>query len=264
MEKWMIPGFAFLLAYDDEPEVETEEKEEKQETPPPAKKTKVQFDADQQAYVNSLVAEEKRKVQTKNQQLITQLETQKNLVATTAAERATLDQRIEELKSEFLTKEELGKKESSKKIREIETRAKAAETERDYWKGLFQTDRVTTELTQAAVAHKAYDPEQITTILRNNTRLVEVVGEDGKPIKGKYLTKIRITGKDSDGKPVDLDLTATEAVKQMTEMPEKYGNLFNSGATGGLGGFNTPSKTAKGGPPKTTAEYMAWRDQQKK
>ena len=78
--------------------------------PTPAEKKpteKVKLNTEQQAFVNSLLAEERRKSTAKNDQLITQLETEKNRSGTTAAEKAQLEERIETLKNEFATKDEL-------------------------------------------------------------------------------------------------------------------------------------------------------------
>jgi len=84
---------------------------------------------------------------------------------------------------------------------------------------------------------------------------------------GRYVPKVRLAGKDKDGKSVILDLTPTEAVKQMKEMPEIYGNLFKSGAHSGIGGKNDSfKKGTEGGPPigQGQAAYLRWREQQKK
>jgi hypothetical protein len=71
------------------------------------------------------------------------------------------------------------------------------------------------------------------------TRRVEKLGPDGKPT-GEFEARVKFTG-EKDGKPVQLDLTPDETVKLMTEMPQQYGNLFISAATGGLGGGNGSS-----------------------
>src|SRR5262245_56765597 len=62
----------------------------------PAARPKVSFTPEQQGYVNSLLAEERRKAKATVDRMITQLETEKNKATTTAAEKEALEQRIEE------------------------------------------------------------------------------------------------------------------------------------------------------------------------
>lgn len=256
----LLNGRPFSLIYDDDPAPEPDPK-----PPEPETKTKVKFDPAQQAYVNSLIAEEKRKNQQKTNELITQLETQRNLASTSAAERAQLEERIEGLRSEHSTKEELHKKDTDKKLKDTETKAKQAESDAVTWRSRYERKQMHVDLSGAAVAHNAFNANQVVTILAPNTRVVEEVGEDGKPT-GEFITKVKIVSKDKDGKPIVLDLVPNDAVKQMTEMAE-YGNLFLSSATGGLGSGTLPNKHAGTKPnvkDMSTEEYIANRKKEKK
>jgi hypothetical protein len=235
------------------------------ETPPPAEdkdkgKAKVKLTPEQQAFVNSLLAEERRKAQVKNEQLITQLETEKNRSGTTAAEKQQLEDRIEQLKNEFATKDELQKREVNKRIQELEQKNKSLEAEGSTWKQRYDRDRKRIDLTQAAATEKAYNPRQVVNELFPNARLVETVGEDGKGT-GEYETRVKISTVDKEGKPVTLDLDPVGAVKQLKEMSE-FQNLFISPATGGLGGGNLGKGGSGGSKPMaemTTEEFMAAR-----
>lgn len=245
-----------------EPESKEPESKEPESKEPETKKEKKQkgptFTQDQQAYVNSLVAEEKRKGQSATEQLITQLETQKNLASTSKAERETLESRIESLRSEYSTKEELQRKDSEKKLKDERIAREKAEKEATSWRERFVEDRIRTAIISSAAENKAYDPEQIYDTLRSKTRLIDILGEDNKPT-GEYVARSKIEGKGKDG-PTQLDLTVAEAVKTMTEMPEKYGNLFNSNGVGGLGGMNSSSRgKVSTGPPDDPEGYIAWR-----
>lgn len=273
----MIPAITFSLPYDDAEVVETQETETEEtsedtlETPvveeKPKKKpaAKVKLDSATQDYVNSLLAEERRKGQTKNGELIKQLETQKNRAGTTQAEKERLEIRIEELKAEYATKEELANRTTSKKIKDLTTRVTQAEADSKKWQSMFQGYRINNSLLQAASEAKAYNPSQVVALLAPNTRLVEATDAEGNVIPDQWLEKVKLNGKDKDGKPLVLDLPVTEAVKQLSEMPE-YGNLFISGATGGIGGNNLSTRGGGSGdtPPKDTANYMAWRADRKK
>jgi hypothetical protein len=258
--KTMLP---FALVYDGEgdpppppPPPPVEKKEEKKEE-------KVKFTPEQQAYLNSILAEERRKAQAKNDQLITQLETEKNRVGTTAAEKAALESRIEDLRGEFATKEELTQRDTAKKVKELEDKNKQTEAQAKTWQDRFERNKRKVDLTQAAAGGKAYNAEQVVTILEPRTRLIEIVGEDGKGT-GEYETKVKIQTKDKDGKPVTLDLSPPEAVKQMKDMPE-FANLFISAQTGGLGGgsFAQRGGTEKPKHLMSTAEYIAERRKEK-
>lgn len=272
LELRMIPAIAFSLPYDDENTEETET-EENQETPTVEEKeaekkkpaSKIKLDPATQDYVNSLLAEERRKGSSKNQELIKQLETQKNRAGTTEAEKTRLETRIEELKTEYQTKEELANQRSGKKIKDLESKITKAESDAKKWQSMFSSYRISNSLLQAATEQKAYNPSQVVALLAPNTRLVEATDEEGNAIPDSFLEKVKIVGKDKDGKAITLDLTATEAVKQLSEMPE-YGNLFISGATGGIGGNNLSKRggTDSDTPPKDTQAYMAWRAERRK
>lgn len=215
------------------------------------KAAKVKLTHEQQAFVNSVVAEERRKAQAKNDQLITQLETERNRVGTTSAEKQQLEERIEALKAEFTTKDELKAREVNKKVQELEAKNRQLEVEGSTWKQRYDRDRKRIDLTQAAATEKAYNPRQVVNELFNNSRLVEVVGEDGKPT-GEFETRVKIQTVDKEGKPVTLDLDPVGAVRQLKEIAE-YANLFISPATGGLGGGNL----GRGGPGSKPAAEMS-------
>lgn len=223
-------------------------------------KSKVKFNHDQQAYVNTLLAEERRKAQAKNDALITQLETEKNRAGTTAAEKQALEDRIEALKAEYATKDELKSREVNKRLQELETEKKRLEAEGKTWEQRYHRDRKRIDLMQAATVEKAYNPNIVVNELERNSRLQEVKDEDGKPT-GEFETRVKIHTKDKDGKPVTLDLDPVGAVKQLKEMNE-YANLFLSPAQGGLGGGNLGKGGAGGSKPlheMSTEEYMAAR-----
>ena len=220
---------------------------------------KVKLSTEQQAFVNSLLAEERRKSTAKNDQLITQLETEKNRSGTTAAEKQQLEERIETLKNEFATKDELKSRETAKKLQELEQKNRQLEAEGSTWKTRYDRDRKRIDLTQAAATEKAYNPRQVVHELFDKSRLVETIGEDGKGT-GEYVTRVKIQTVDKEGKPVTLDLDPVGAVKQLKEISE-FANLFISPATGGLGGGNL-GKGGTPGKPKhemSTEEYMAAR-----
>lgn len=257
----LLKSYAFSLVFEGEidPPVDPPI-----DPPVDAKKPKVQFDDIQQKYVNSLVAEEKRKAERKNNELITQLETQKNHAATTAAERTALEGRIEDLRAEFQTKEQLTNQSNEKKIKDLEKQVKEKEDAANTWTRRFQERLVTGDLTDAAVKGKAFNPKQVVTILKPMTRIVEEIDEATQKPTGEFTTRVKLPAKDKDGQPTMLDLAPADAVKQLAEMPDEYGNLFISTATGGLGGGNlSRGSQGKSGPITDTNEYMSERRKQR-
>jgi hypothetical protein len=122
-------------------------------------------------------------------------------------------------------------------------------------------------LLDAGIRGDAFNADQVVTILRPSTRLIEELDPETNQPTGRFVPKVRLAGKDKDGKSVVLDLTPTDAVKQMKEMPEIYGNLFKSGAHSGVGGNNNASyNKGTNSPPigQGQAAYLKWREQQKK
>ena len=231
---------------------------------PPAKpgakpKLKVPLTPEQQDFVNSLVAEERRKAKAVADKAITQLETERNRAGTTQAEKDALEIRIEDLKASQLTAAELAKKEDKKRETKWQTEITNRDKEIEKWKGLYTGSTVKRAITDAAVEHNAHNPRHIVKELASDTRLIEELDEEGKPT-GELVPRVRMQTV-KDGKPVTLDMTVTEAVKLMSEQ-EEHAPLFNSGAAGGLG--SRPNNPRGGGrnsdePPTDPGEYQEWR-----
>lgn len=227
------------------------------------KTTPVKLDEATQKYVNSLLAEEKRKGQTATHKAVTELETIRNQAGTTAAERDRLNERIEELQNQHVTEKELTAKDLKKKETAQAAKLKAAEDEAARWKDLFNTTTIKRSIVDAALVkeHKAHNPQHVVNMLAPVTRLVEEMDEDNKPT-GEYIAKAKVRTV-KDGKPTVLEMTVTEAVKFMSEQ-EEHAPLFDSGVSGGLGG-NPNRPRSKGDerdpnvPPTDQAEYRAWR-----
>lgn len=218
-------------------------------TPPPGKT----FTQEQ---LNTFLAEERRKAQKANERTIKQLEELKKTHPFTSEEKEKLESRIEDLRNEYLTKEELSKKEQDKLRKEAKKKEEDLAKDRDAWKDRYTTYAIEQDIYTAA-AQDAYNPMQVVNLLRPLTRLVEELNEDNQPT-GKLVSKIRLASKDKDGNNVMLELSPSDAIKQMKEMQE-HGNLFKSGAHSGVGG-NSASTVPKNGPPlDDPAAYRLWR-----
>jgi hypothetical protein len=194
-----------------------------------------------QDQVNKFLAEERRKSAEKTKKALEELDLVKSKATLTDQERKDMESRIESLSNELLTKEELAKKEKETIAKKLETEKQQAIQERDGWQRRFIDSNISTALTQAAVEGKAYNPEQIIALLKPNTRMVEELGEDGKPT-GNLIPKVKLTDMGKDGKQVTLELHPKDAVKRLRES-DAFINLFNDDSNGGLGRF---SKAAGG------------------
>lgn len=198
-----------------------------------------------QDQVNTILAEEKRKHQAKQKEMLQQLEQLQTSTRLSEEERTALNTQVEELRLQTTTSEERARTALERQKKEYDGKLTTATTERDEWRGRYTETAIGHEITNAAVTNEAFAPSQIAAILRPNTRLTEELDETGKPT-GRLIPKVKFDALDKDGKAITLDLTVTEAVKRMKETPDVYGNLFKSNAQGGLG-TQAPAGQGKGG-----------------
>lgn len=211
-----------------------------------------------QADVNRMLADDRRKHQKQNEQLIGQLEDLKRSKGLSDKERGELATRIEELQTQHMTEAQKAERERAKLKDTHKQELDESIKERDAWRGLYADATITQALTAAAVVEQAFDPDQIIGLLQPRTRITEVLDEDGKPT-GRWEPKVKWDDQDKEGKPVTLDMTPADVVKRMKELP-KFGNLFKSTAAGGLGTMGgQQGGRAQGGPPKDPEAYRKWR-----
>jgi hypothetical protein len=193
------------------------------------------FNQDQ---VNKFLADEKRKWQVQQSKTIQELTDIKNRLTTSDEEKADLNKKIEEMQTQLLSKEELAEREKKKIESESKVKIDSLSDELSNYKNQYTTYRIKNEITQEAVEQEAFSPAQVVALLQNDTRLVQVVGEDKKPT-GDYSAVVAVRSV-KDGKPVNLQLSIKDALKRMKETPAEFGNLFKSTMAGGVGGGNLP------------------------
>ncbi len=192
------------------------------------------FTDKQQEQVNKIVAEERRKMQEKQQKTLEQLGQLKDRASLTTKEKETLVKQIEDLKNQYMTTEEKARRAAedaeTKRSGEIATLT----NDRDDWRKKHATLVVETAIVDAAAANKAIEHEQILAIIGPKTRLAEKLDDEGKPT-GEYGPMVSFPDTNKEKQPIVLELSVPEAIKRMKEM-EKYGNLFEGTKRGGLGG----------------------------
>lgn len=224
-------------------------------TPPPEEKKFTQADVDR------IAAEERRKYQTKQQELTTQMEDLKKNSALSQTQRDDLQKKIDELQQQYLTKEQLAAQKLEKERAAEKLQIEELTQHRDGYKGLFESTIVESAILKAASTHEAFSSEQLKDLLFGKAKVVEEKDDAGKTIKHNVVIKTTMTDPKTK-QLVPVELPVDEAVKQMKDQPEKFGNLFKSGVAGGLGGGS-----GKGGKPfdiktATDAEYRAFRVEQ--
>lgn len=187
-----------------------------------------------QEQVNTFLAEEKRKHQAQLRKMATDLEELKKTTTLTTEQKEGLEQRIEELQTQYMTSEERARQAEEAAKKEYDEQVENLTKERNSWQVKHAALVIDTAITKAAADQKALFVEQITALLIPRTKLAEKLDDEGKST-GDYEPKVAFPDKDKDEKPIILELTVPEAVKRMKEL-EQYGNLFEGGKTGGLGG----------------------------
>jgi hypothetical protein len=212
-----------------------------------------------QEQVNSFLAEEKRKLKKQTEQQIAQLEELKQSKSLSDKEKADLQAKIEELTNLSLTKEQLAEKEKKKLTEEYSKTISNLNSELENWKNLFATSTIERAIMDEAIRNEAFNPAQIVALLKPATRLAEVTDNEGNPIPGQFVARIKFPDTDKEGKPITLDLTVQEALKRMKEQTEYYGNLFKSGLTGGIGGTNDRTTNNLDVSKMTHEEYLKFR-----
>lgn len=222
-------------------------------TPPPAKTfTQEQLDR--------IVSERLGRDKKDREKLISELDQLRQSSRLSEEEKEKLTEQIDQLQATLMTKEELAAKEKKELEMKYTKEREKLESEAKTWRERYTNETIDRAIIDAAVSAKAFKPSQIQAILRPTTRLVEELDSEGKAT-GNLVPKVKFQGRDAEGKPVTLDLTVSEVLKQMKEMPDEYGNLFASDFNGGAGSMHLGAGSgATGfGDLKDTDNYIAQR-----
>lgn len=228
--------------------------------PPPPPTPPATFTQEQ---VNKMMADHKRSLQKEREDLVKQLEQHRDTANLTAQEKQALEERIANLSQQHLT-------EAQKLQAELETTKKKLKTETESlvedsrkWKESYEKLLVTNSILTGAATHQAANKSQLEAMLLPKAKVVEVVGEDGKPT-GNFAVKLPMTVIDAKTKqPVTLDVDMIEAIGKMREDKENA-NLFLFDGKVGLGGNNDSINSGGKGPDwsnMTPAEHRKARKQ---
>lgn len=173
------------------------------------------------------------------EKLNNEIESLKQRGQLTAQEKKELEDRLEQIQNETLTKEQLASKERKKLEQQSKKQIEDLTNDINKWKTLHTNSTIERDLLDAASANKAISPQQLVKLLRADSELVEELDKEKQPT-GRLTTRVTIIDTDDKGEPVKLRLTPQEAIKRMKEM-EDCENLFEYEGKGGFGGRNRPA-----------------------
>lgn len=184
----------------------------------------VNFTPEQQAQINKILAEDKRKHQAQFQKLEAQLKETLTNAKLTSEERAKLEESLENERKRFLTKEEQAKIEKKQLEDRYTGELVQAKTEAETWRTKYTESTITRALQDAAVSGDAYNPNTVVTVLRQMVKMVN----DTPMIDFVDVSE-------DTGEAIVKQMTPSEAIARMKQLPDAYGNLFKSGVVGGVG-----------------------------
>lgn len=215
------------------------------ETPP----AKVEFSAEQQAKVNALLADERRKAETKSKSDLQSIQAQleEALQSKTLAEedRTKLKATHEDTQKRLRTEAEQLAHEKKRAEEEFKTKYTEVESRATAWEQRFKSAEITRSLQDAAIAEEAYNPTQIVSLLRHSTKMTEEVDEKTNKPTGNFMLEVEFEDVSTEGASYTAKMPPAKAVKRMKELPQ-YANLFKSGVVSGLGGNSTAGGAAGG------------------
>lgn len=199
-----------------------------------------------QAELNRFLAEERRKEQAKGQ---AQLKTQEEKLQTvlksqslTENERKALQENLESVRGQLRSAEAAAAKEKQELEQAFQTRLMESEKKASNWESMYRDSTIQRALQDAAHANDAFSAGQIVTLLKNQTKLVEVIDPVTQRPTGQFEVKVVMMDVNpKTGQREEMTRTPEEAVARMKQLDE-FVNLFKANVVSGIG-----SSSATGG-----------------
>lgn len=200
-----------------------------------------------QEQLNAYLKKEKDKHKTVLQQhldRIKELEKGKNL---SDEQRASLAISKSELEEQLLTAQQRAEKEKDKLTREHETVLSVETRRADTNWDLYMKTKKDNAISNAAVKHKAYRPEQLAAIVGPKCDLVAVKNENDEIVTWNVVVKAEVT-KDDGSK--EMKTMSVDQFVEHIKAQDDYTNLFLSERVGGSG-YRPSSGVTHGADPST-------------
>ena len=189
-----------------------------------------------QDQVNSMLAEQKRKMQKTVNDQVKKIENLSKTANLTKEEKDNLAKQVSTIKTTLETEKQRAAREKAEQKNQFDQQVSELTAERDRYKGLYEGSTIKRSISDAASANKAINNAQVMAILEPNTSLIEDIDDDGIGL-GTYKPVVKFADKDKEGNSVQVQYTPAEAVKRMTELSD-FANLFESTNKGGAGKTN--------------------------
>lgn len=196
--------------------------------------------------VNKFVAERNKALKAKYEQMETdyqELLQQQNL---TDGQRRKLEDSLERVRQEMMTKEQRLESEKKKAQAEFDTKLKAAQEEAGKYKDLFESTSIARAITDAASTAEAFNPKLFIAHLAPKSKMVEELDAEGNPT-GELVPRVEWTSVDEEGKKHVSMKTPEEAVKLMKENVVEFGGLFKANVAAGIGAGTAPGQVSSAG-----------------
>lgn len=215
-----------------------------------------------QTEVNGFVEKRVAKMKQENRQMLSKFEALQQSIQTDSEGREALETELDELRQRTLSQDEIQKREakkaSDKYSKDLDTAQKAAET----WQGEYNDLRIKHEINSASAKNKVLPEsyELVESFIQPHTKLVDLRDSDGNPT-GELQSMVDFADHDDEGKSITVHMSVPDTIKRMSELPQKYGNLFEGQKIGGTGtSSGTNNTSGKLDPSKmSTEEYIAYR-----
>jgi len=188
--------------------------------------------------MNKFLAEDRRKHKTR----IDQLQATVDKLKGDSKAKEELEQQLEAARNELMTKDEKDKRERKKLEEQATAKITDLEKRANTWEGKYRELEITHALIEAARTGDAFNPIQVMTLLRGQTKLE--MNEDGSEKVVVYMEGIDPMTKEKK----ILLYSPSEAVEKMRDEPELFGNLFKANIVGGLGSNSSVGGATSGKP----------------
>lgn len=202
-----------------------------------------------QEHMNHEIGEARKKANEKNTEMVKQLEELRDRTSTSETLRNELQSQIDDLKTASMTVQQQADMEMKRLQRTLEVKTKELGDEASLWKNQYSQSRISQEIRDAAAKHKALPLaiEQLDMLLGNNASLRPIKDTEGKEIPGQFETVVNFRDSDDQGNLIQTVLPIEKAIARMRELPQRFGNLFESDQRGGVGGGTLLGKSPLAG-----------------
>ena len=162
----------------------------------------------------------------------------------TSADNKDLTDRIESLRKQGLTAQQIAAEDATKAETQYAKDLKDAKESAVTWEQRYKTEKIDKAIIDAAGHHNAFDSEQILAILRPKAKLIERKDAANDPT-GDFQVRVDLQDNNEDGVLTEFEFSAGDAVNRMTTMT-RHMNLFKGAGSEGLNLHQQSSKKADG------------------